>query len=146
MANKCPDDVKLGRITSEHEMKINGWRFSSSILHKPKDFRTDCGNNNTWYGKGDGVFAQIWATFSGSGRLLLRYGSCNKKGRVWLLIKSDQTGRRWKKLDEANETISSKEFNFRFSAGEGIKLQSSGGSIIKINSFNIICKGRNYLG
>ena len=125
-------------------MKMNGWKFSSFILHKPADFRTECGNTNTWYGKGDGVFAQIWVTFSGSGRGILRYGSCNKKGTV-NLIKSDLSGRNWKKLDETNETVLSKEFKFEFSPGERIKLQSSGGSIIKLNSFKIICKGRKYL-
>ena len=121
-------------------MKNNGWKFSSSILHKPSDFRADCGNNNTWYGKGDGVFAEIRVSFSGSGTAILHYGSCNKKGRVYL-YKSDQNGRNEIKVDVANEATPSKEFKFNFSPSERIKLQSSGDSIIKLNSFKIICKG-----
>ena len=125
-------------------MQRNGWKFSSTMQHRPnkqngEQVHRNCNSRNTWYGGAKGCRAFVSATFRGSGKAILRYENCNKHDNVNVLQSDDIIN------GGISDTANAKNgwirtYLFKFSPNKSIRLTSDCNSVIKIISLKLACK------
>ena len=133
-------DILLGDISSEKNMKNNGWavdvRFSNTHEWNA-EYTENCGNH-TFYGyHGDELVGSVRTAFKGSGNATLIFGNCYKTGSVEVLLNTDRLG---SASQEKYKTVS-----FSYKRGDILTIREINTAIIKLYYFGISgCEGMFY--
>ena len=123
-------------------MERNGWTFSTSMQHKPSQYKQSCDLKNKWYGKAKKCNAFAKVTFSGRGTAILTYANCNNKGYVNLVQPDDiEEG-----ISDAGGGGKQSSYAYEFTPKKYIRLTSDCFSVIRLISLELICKYNRYIG
>ena len=112
-------------------MKDGGWNVDE-VPHHDNIFAANCGGQKTFWGYKKGWAAGfVKATFKGSGRGTLDFGSCNEiRGITKVYLNGNQIG-------VAPTNLQSKVISFEYKRGDVLMIREEESGIIKINSFKL---------
>ena len=123
-------DYALQNVRNQKEMKEGGWIVDEAMEHD-KSFSANCGGHGTFWGYKKGWAAGfVEATFKGSGRGTLDFGSCYKGG----ITKVYLNGR---PIAHARGNHQSAIVSFKYKRGDVLKVKEEQTGIMKINSFKL---------
>ena len=111
-------------------MKEGGWIVDEAIEHD-NSYSADCGGHGTFWGYRKGWGAGfVKATFKGSGKVTLDFGSCHKGGITKVYLND-------KPIANARGNHQSVLISFRYKKGDVLKIKEEQTGIMKINSFKL---------
>ena len=111
-------------------MKEGGWIVDEAMEHD-NSYSANCGGRGTFWGYKKGWGAGfVEATFKGSGRGTLDFGSCYKRGITKVYLNGRQ-------IASAARNHQSATISFDYKRGDVLKIQEEETGIRKINSFKL---------
>ena len=118
-------------------MESNGWIFNiaSNGFTQPSNlYHRECGGN-TWYGWSGSDVGSVKIVLIGSGLINLDYENCYHSGVVRVYLNAVL-------ISSALANDKNNSASFRYTNGDVLKLTEEG-AIIKLNSIEIKCMGKN---
>ena len=124
-------DYALQNVRNRKDMKDGGWNVDGAP-HHDNMYAANCGGYKTFWGYKRGWAAGlIEATFKGSGRGTLDFGSCYKRGGITKVYLNGIP------IALAHTNLQSKVISFEYKRGDVLKITEEKTGIMKINSFKL---------
>ena len=123
-------DYALQNVRNQKEMKEGGWIVDEAMEHD-NSYSANCGGHGTFWGYKKGWGAGfVEATFKGSGRGTLDFGSCFKGGITKVYLND-------RPIANARGNHQSATISFEYKRGDVLKIKEEQTGIMKINSFKL---------